>query len=532
MAFHRSLLKQNEGCAYFLRNIYPKALALTFLCILLGTTPPLEALAQRTKKAALPSPKTDFPEDMQALLDSYGGRVTLPLVLQASSKAARLRQVLSQAALVALPPLQSRRFLDTELSWEAGRTFHTEPGSPLDKRLEDFNLYSMRLTQPLSTGTHLSMGLEYNTGQEQTGLTIGVSQSLLRDAFGQSTRLGLLAGKQGRSAQQLRLQAEIEDWAMATTQGFYQTWLLQKRTKAAHLDLQRRERLLRVTQRRFRRGTSERPDLLQVESAHLTSVNRYQDRHHELRIQWRQLLLDLELPIVWATVDPLLIPIDLDTPPKTTCSGDPPLSARLQSVTEGHQVAQWRWEQAQIQLRPDLRLEGQYSSTRQPRNQRDWVSSSMGGGAFDRWYIGFRFSYPFGNIEGRMRALEAFGEKERQSALLQLAKNENQSKWYTLCADWKKQTKQLKNFQLMSEKQDLRVRLEERRYQLGRGTLQQVIQAGDEATAASIQHQMAEVHFRQTLWQILRMNGTVWSTLQKLLKNIDGISLSTKEEAL
>ncbi|MCB0363429.1 MAG: TolC family protein, partial [Bdellovibrionales bacterium] len=251
---------------------------------------------------------------------------------------------------------------------------------------KEMTTYSFGISKYLSTGTRL--GLEFvdsqsilddlNTFQfaNSTNLKFKMTQNLWRDRWGILTRNQITSGELASQANRLQLNENIQSWILELIKTYYGAWLMKKRVVAAGLSLKRRDRLVAVTKTKLRRGTAERPDLLQIESARILSEIEYQKSSNDLQSLWRELVANLKLPQSWLEISAREIPLAIDVPYSEAlevCDSRFKILKSEKSDTENAEsdslekkiadlrlkVSRRRLESARASLRPDLLLQGE-----------------------------------------------------------------------------------------------------------------------------------------------------------------------------
>ncbi|MEK7689433.1 MAG: TolC family protein, partial [Bdellovibrionota bacterium] len=266
----------------------------------------------------------------------------------------------------------ARAALDPRLHAQAGYAHDgSESISPFNPDSTKSASFGAGATKYFSTGTMLSAELGYGKStldypagnplltdrsahQAQTRFT--VAQNLLKDAFGRTTRLAMDAAETKRNVIKSSVADSVDEWALTLVRIYYGAWMAQSQVSAAQESMARRERLLTIMQTKVNRGTAERPDLLQVQSARLMSEVERDRARERLAETWRTLVTVLKLPESWLAVDATEIPMKEDSLPDRmgqTCVQ--PASEAKESPL--FQAAQFRKSGAEAELRiADLAL--------------------------------------------------------------------------------------------------------------------------------------------------------------------------------
>ncbi len=349
----------------------------------------------------------------------------------------------------------------------------------------------------------------------ETQLRLGVTQSLIADFFGRSTRLALEEGEALTELQPYAFQEALQGWTLELVQLYYQAWMAQHQARASSEAIQRAQRLYRVMQTKLQRGTAERPDLLQAQSATLQANSQALQAKLALDAVWRSLVLNLKFDPTWIGVDATLIPLSLEDPafrkaPKLC--GDQP-EASLPKETASTARSRLQLEAAQKKVRrlsanngTDLLFEGGLAT-----NAVDSSITPPWGNAlsiqFPHWQLGLQFRMPLGNGAIEAESRQARAEAVRSEAENSLALTRLRDQWLQACHGLESLSARHAQLTEVHALKSQRARLEETRFELGRVTIQQVLQAQEEAAAADTQLASVEVDLRQTAWQILHLSA-------------------------
>ncbi len=392
--------------------------------------------------------------------------------------------------------------------------------SPASPRATEISSYHVGLRTYLPTGTlaNLQIGnslqdLVFSSSafqvpkSNEAKLSLTLSQRLLSDSFGMASRAAargqLLAAKSKlESFQDLR-----ETWALQLIQQFYSARHAQRLLQISQENLQRRAALVTNTKQKLNRGTAERPDLLQAEAAYLISKDTVNIAKTNLQAQWRSLLRYVELPVELEHYPAEKILLELDSPEQNAAEVCQAKSGYVNPRLRQAELEKKSAEEANFaaanRLRPDLNLFGSL----------EWNGIEVGATAarnelFRRdhqaWAVGLSLEVPLGNFQrnsdlemarAQLLAVEGKLDSEQDAAYLRFRK---------VCADWAREKEALADAESAYLKQKQRLSLEERRFQLGRVNLFQLIQAGDDLSAVETTKSQLATQFRWTSWNIIR----------------------------
>ncbi len=482
---------------------------------------------------ALAASPTLPPEALELLKKFPENKLTLDRVVGLAMETSdTYRALLAQAQTSEAIRLGAAAQTETELSLD---------GNYLEDRREPANLFSpnrlsvgsvgLGLNSRFSTGTQLGFSLSHSRNQinipnfaslnyAETRGTLNLSQSLLRNALGAGTRNSTAAAENQARASDQDLRDRKEDWFLSIAEIFYGAWLQQIQLLSAQATVERRERLRALVGLKQRRGTAEKPDAIQVQSSLELTKLELETAKQNLSDQWRLLLITLKLPSVLETIDPLQVPISLDSLPEeltNSCKGPevPLQSAAIERSKALVQAAKHSLSSQEWNSRPDLDLVAAYGA-----NGIDSASgtslSDFAKLQFPYYSLGLQFRLPLGGYERRAKLITARIDNLKAEAQSGQTLDLHRAQWRNLCSTYARLQSAVAVLTKTSQAQMQRIKLEETRYTLGRSTLAQLIQAEDEAaqTEVLLKSQTAQLHL--TAWKIRKLSGTLDTHLQKL----------------
>lgn len=464
-------------------------------------------------------------------------KVTLDLVVSRAIEASDSFQAIrSQQQTIPVSALQGLAPLDFRLTGETNRTRDwREAESPFSPNFIDASVYRLGFATQFQTGTTAQLQLSHGHTNlnfpptflfiqppyYETEATLGLSQNLWQDAFGYGTRRLKQSGRLMSESAAFAFRENVEEWVTQLMGVFYNAWFAQAQVKAAQANTQRRNRLYDITQLKVRRGTSERPDALQVQSAVLSSQTQEAQASQVLKDRWQGLVISLKLPERWLTIDPKEIPIALDNPVNQAlraCQSEqaPASTTTTDRLRLASEAARLRGEQARNLLAPDLELVAQLGANGIDLTSRGETFSEVTSLANPAWTLGVRLTFPLLRYAERAEAATATAESDRTAALYSQAQGDLRLNWISQCSNLKRLEQSHEWLGSALESQRRRVDLEEQRFKIGSTTTLQVIQAGDDATSAEITLLGNEVERRIAAWRILRLHDGYRSYLEKL----------------
>jgi len=411
-----------------------------------------------------------------------------------------------------------------------------EPSSPFEPNRIESSSIGLGLEQRFLTGTTLKFDSRFGPTAlgflptasspgtidfNESRFDINLTQSLWRDSFGASSRLGYKIGFLSAQALRQQRRAELEAYTLALVNEFYEAWLAQSRVRDATETLSRRIRIQKVTRVRASRGTAERPDILEAEAASVSAELELREATERLQESWLKLAVAIKLePALAAQVNPATIPLVLD-------SMDPSLeslcqkvgantgSAALAQALANQKRAEAEAERAEIDKRPDLNLRARYSTNGIDSRLSESASEALRS-KHKGWEVALRFELPFGQYEAEGRRQEARSQELRASAQAQALTDEEHVRWGIRCKEISRRLRDLKRLEENAQRQGERGRLEETRFSLGRIRLNDVTRAEEEGLVAKIRLRQEEVSLRRALWSLRELSGQIPEALEAL----------------
>lgn len=477
-----------------------------------------------------------LPPDAQALLNTLPGKtVSLPVVLgraMESSDSFRLVEAARPAAIAA--ELRGMKDLDTYLKLSGEKVDdRRQPPSPFMPSRVDTAKATVGLSKYFSTGSQVALELSHGFTEYsfsgtpfpsfmESRATLSLMQNLWKDGLGYGVRRREEAGRLRRGAEESKLADNTDGWAMEIAGIFYDAWLAQAIAAARADEVDRRETLLRITRAKLGRGTAERPDVLQIESALLGDRVRRAEALQQLGDRWRGLVTSLKLPETWLNLDPQDIPIELDEPVEeslSACSareiqkeGPSVVASRLEA-----QAAQLEAESAANAASPALQLKGSVFANGLDgaggEAVRELLRAQNPG-----WMVGVELSVPLGSYNDRAEKEMAAANRLRTEAQASINRDMFRLQWINSCLDLKRLRDAHDAFSRAFTNQKLRARLDEQRFSVGRIPTNVVVQAGDDATRAEMEFHNSSVKVRLAAWKVRRLAGLIPSYLGSLKK--------------
>jgi len=404
----------------------------------------------------------------------------------------------------------------------------------------DEKRFKLGAAKYFSTGTQVAIELEelrktlqpgnFFEPPERTAARLTLSQNLWRDALGVMTRHRLQAGKFASEARRVSLQQDVQDWMLALIESYYAAWLSKSRLLAAKSSLDRQRRLVNVTKIKVNRGTSERPDFLQVESAWLKSQAQFQQSEQNLQQIWQELITNLKLPPEWAQIPAVHIPLGLDKPYEaaTALCQEPGNLEKSKELALEQKLWKSRVEASQKAaaasrngVSPELAVIGAYGSSGSSGPFSERVENTYTA-ENPQWTVGVTFKMPLDSYKDKAQLARDQSDLHRNESLRDKAHADHINGWLNSCARLKTLLASRDLLDKSAKSLNERSTLEERRFQIGRTSTMNVILASEEFTGAELQLAQVKIDLNQTAWTILKLNGRVEEQLQQMLRQFPG----------
>ncbi|NCN28159.1 TolC family protein [bacterium] len=493
----------------------------------------------------------------EALKQLPGNALSLPFILdQAIRYSDSFQSIIGTLPASKAPELAALAPLDVLISAQFAYTNNDqEPSSSTSSTTVDKNkTYTLGLSKMFVTGTTLTASIEAddNNGtvtstSSTTGVTssagftttestvtLGLEQSLWKDFLGYSTRKKVRAGELEGSVVFDQVVEATEDWTLGIAQTYYQAWLNKQRTIAARAKLKRQEELSRITKLRVRRGSSARPELLQIESAAIAAKTEEARVSEELNQSWRLLIATVKLPRAWFKIDPVQIPMILEQQPKELdafCSeatalltAPTPDQEKIKSlVGENPKVERYRKsaEASELKLqaqrmdaRPDLKVFGQYGANAYDDKLGSSLSEATG---FDHdfWTVGIKLNMPLGFRANRAQVYQETANRLRSQAEASGAQTYQELDLLQACSDVTRLKADSIRLDSAVAKQKERSKLEQQRFATGRIPILNAIAASNDLSDTELLATQNKTLMHLSYWQLRKLKGELYAEMKK-----------------
>ena len=522
----------------------PKLFLLGLLVILSFLSSVSSALSENEKLNVKATPENlkRVPKDAAQLITSLPGqRIKMDLILK------RAIEVTDQIKLVQASQVES-----LAAEWEAfgvvGWTLETslgvsddrsEPRNALSTNRVETNQISTSLSKYWCTGTRVELSLEHTEGNIQFGAfpssefvdtkgTISITQDLLKDFGGRSTRRILKSGELAKQNLEIEFLEGAEDMVDQLNELYYQAWVSQSRLVAANNSVRANIKLLNITERKRKRGTSEEPDVLQIQSALLRARTEVSQSRQDLANIWRALSTSLKFPESWLDIDPALIPLELDEPVDHSVGlcGRGEVLNKPKNLNTGIRKAEINLKNSKLQLEragygknPDVFL--QFTGTSNGvEDTRSESFSEFTEGKTPGLTVGVSVRWNIDSFQERAALQRAKANHQRATAIFDQAKSNLQIDWINACKDLKRRMGQISNWKKAAQKQRRRYRLEEKRFSIGRIPVLNVIQAQNDSIQAEFSYRNELAQLRRSAWVVKKLAGETEAYVQETLREL------------
>lgn len=426
-------------------------------------------------------------------------------------------------------------YLSTSVIQGNDKSRPTQPGVPYSNR---FLQGQLKLSRNFSTGTLISLESNYSDrslpsrafsiiGDDiyskyyENKIHLNIRQNLLKDSFGYASRKQLKAINTQKKNVKNKFAVNTENWAYALIQNFYTAWLLQSQVHVAKANYNRQKKLRKITNLKFKRGTSVKSDLLQVKSAEKNSKHNLDNAIQELGNIWHNLVIQLNFPQDWLDINPLLVPMKLDQPiakAKLSCKKDLDLKSNWQvkSLTEQYKADQLKLSAAKNQMLPEVYLGLKLSSNAVSNNDKLQAFTDSLQNKNQGLFVELGVSIPLGNYEGKSKLAQEYMNKNISQRRLSSLKKTLTVDWKNECLNLLRLIKKKKQLKWVKFMQKQRATLEKKRFRIGKVPVFNNIQAGLDSALADIAFKQSKVHLRLSAWKILTMNSQLITYITKL----------------
>lgn len=361
----------------------------------------------------------------------------------------------------------------------------------------------------------------------QTNAEVTVTQSLWKNAFGAATRARRAALQKGSEQAEQAYRKALNDWFVQISNLFYTAWVAQQQERAELRNLELQKELVEIVRLKLRRGTAERPALLQVQSSQLEAEVQVNRAKQSLEDQWRNLLMTLKLPREWEAIDPMLVPIQLGEPEnkaKRACKQHEDIPEETWEVAAARyemEAAKLNRDSAESNQHPDLQLVAGVGANSVDSEVATTFSDTLG---FQNplYQVGVQLVMPLGNHQAEAALHQSEAGFIRAEAQFAIARDQAAVSWRNQCFRLEKLIDNVGKLKESLQALREREKLEKQRFEIGRSTLLEVTQAGRDATRAALGFAQAERDLKVASWQLLTLTPETYDYLNRIEKRAAG----------
>ncbi len=417
----------------------------------------------------------------------------------------------------------------------------SEPLNALSTTRIQTEQYKVGISKYFSTGTSLSFEFQNTDGDVQFGVfpaseynesrgQITLAQDLLQDFLGRSTDLLLDAGELQKKALEAQFLEGATEFVIQLNQLYYQAWVSQARLVATQKNLEANQRLLRISRKKLNRGTTERPDFLQIKSSAINAENEVSQARQDLANIWRALATSLKFPETWLDIDPAKIPLALDEPvqdSKRLCGSESQLNPA--PLTRAGLVKLKRQALASEKI---LQRASNYHN---PQLQFQFIGTSNGvdpdrAESFEEFTkvrtpgltVGLSMKWNIESFKERADLQRAKANNMRAQTLYEQSSSNQNIDWINACKNLFRIERNIKSLKQAMLHQQQRAKLEERRFGVGRIPAFNVIQAQNDLVFAELTYRNGLAEVRKVAWEIKALAGNLENYVMQTLKEQAG----------
>ena len=409
-------------------------------------------------------------------------------------------------------PARSKQFnwnLGVAKSWSSGTT------TSLNWFQESNNLEFANLGP--------GFGNVFITNYKQSVASVNIEQKLLKDSFGYALRKREQATEARSDSIKWQSRDQFETATIEIINLFYNAWLLQEQVKSLTEQVERQKKLVKIMTRRARKGAVEKPDLIQIEALLASLKTRLSQVRASLDYQWDNLVIQLKLPKSFLAIDPMDVPTAIDNPVplgiRVCGQKEPSKTAAVFTLEKQLEGLDADFQASKNESLPDLKLVAGYqgnsidgsAGTNFDNVMRGRVNNGFGLGP--SWTVGLKLEFPLDNSAARAERAKNFISREQVSTQLISEVDNLKTRWRKACRDLKTEWENSKIYQNVVLEQKKRVKAQDRRFRLGRVSVNELVVAEDDLGSWQFQNQQKAVQVRLLAWQVQQYSGELYRQL-------------------
>ncbi|MCJ8275830.1 MAG: TolC family protein, partial [Bdellovibrionales bacterium] len=243
------------------------------------------------------------------------------------------------------------------------------------------------------------------------------------------------------------------------------------------------------------------------------------------------LVYGLKLPLEFLQVDPRDIPTIIDDPVPLSlrvCGlKDPVKTATISSLEKNLEAAEADFRAAKNNSLPELKLSAGYigngigssgSQTMQDVLNGRKEDSNQNLGLGPTWNVGVSLAWPLDNSLARSDRTRKFLSKEKIASQLQIENDSLKSNWRELCRKLKVEKRNERTYKNVVSQQRKRAKAENRRFSLGRITVDQLVTAEDDLGNWEFMSHQKSIEVRQLAWNVQQVSGEMYRRIQPAIE--------------
>ena len=480
------------------------------------------------------SQQDKLPESAQKILKQMPGQTLTPehVVAIGMKNSSSFKRILANYPATEIPLLQQEAVYDWYLSGQVAymenfkeQSTNTLPSFPYTTQ------YNLGISKAFSSGSSISAGWTLGNQRlqfigmpeikyKESEFKLEMAQSLWKNFLGNASRKELEAASLQSESAKIEILNQAEQWVLSLVGLYFQAWIAQKNSKSALDNLQRKKRLLRSTLAKYRRGTAEKPEKLQIESGVKMANTDYLQKNQLLHDSWHALVVSLDLPRDLLNLDPAKIPMKMPVELNSQICHEfkiPEESLAAQKAKLDAKAAKLLLEASKNNTGPELTAFGNLSNNGIENDYSSAIKESIQLDHLE-WSIGLKFQVPLG-FKADTAAMRASISQQKNAEAMALNQSEQlEIEYRNACeqADTLLSTKKI--LQQAVKSQHLRARLEQERFDLGRSSMFNVIQASDDAASAELTLRQIESTIQVTHWTLEKLSGQLSKDIKEKLE--------------
>lgn len=364
-------------------------------------------------------------------------------------------------------------------------------------------------------------------------INASLRQSLWRNAFGKNLTLQLQQAKLQGSVIEHQVKSAMEKMVMGLVDLYYKAWLLQAQLRAAEQNLALQRRLKRVMSIKHNLGTAETADLLQVNSSLVSARQQVADKERALRSIWYQLAIAVNLTTEQTYIDIKRLAIAIDYHYQEALQSCRDLRARdYQQLTsqqlQMHKVAADSWQHQLSQHRQALLPEVYLELSASNNGVDGQFFASIGNSVSEANFtisVAVGLEMTLGNVSKITDLKETAQKKYLNDLQLRQTQDNLRLAALTACDNLEALVSKEKNLQIILQRQQQRIALQEERFRLGQIEVVTVVQASNDVINSEFQLRETMQSIAVGVWQVRSVNDQVLNYLQTKAGNLSPIGV-------